>query len=104
MSMETTLAQDFIIVVPYLPFSLLPASIRLKVKKLCFWYERKLEHHISDENLHLFIKHAGLYKASIYPDRPELGCYAIDNHISYENGEELVHEIYYNNDLVYCRS
>lgn len=105
MSEKITPAQNsFIIVVPYYPFSACTKSPRLKVEKLCFWHDRSLEHPVKDENVHLFIKHADLYKPSIFPDRPELGCYAVDNHISYKNGETLVHEIYYNNELIYCRS
>ena len=104
MNEKITPVQNYIIVVPYCPFSAYTVSPRLKVEKLCFWHDRKLEHLVKDENIHLFIRHANLYKPSIFPNRPELGCYAIDNHISFENGETLVQEIYYNNELIFCRS
>lgn len=96
--------QNFITVIPHLAFPNLEYPVRLQIKKLRYWNEGQCEHAVTVANLELFLLNAKLYNVSIYPEQPELGCYAMDGDIQPEKGERHVHEIYYEGHLIYRHS
>lgn len=96
--------QKMITVIPLCPFTFTPFPFNVQTNKLNFWHNNHSEHLVNSGTIIWFLKQACIYKPSIFPDNPELGCYAMDNDIQFPNGEVRVHEIYYDGSLIYRRS
>ncbi|GEP97687.1 hypothetical protein [Chitinophaga cymbidii] len=96
--------ENFITVIPHLAFPNLKHPVCLEIKKLRYWNEGQCEHSVTEETIELFLRNAQLYNVSIYPEQPELGCYAMDGEIQPEKGERQVHEIFYKGHLIYRHS
>ena len=74
------------------------------VHKLCFWFNESFDHRVNDESIREFLSNVKMFGASIYPDYPELGCFAINrNEIFSPAGKTGVGEIYYKGEVIYCR-
>jgi len=101
MNLETLTTQNFIKVIPQNLFPDEGSDISLQISKLCYWCDGEAEHPVNDVTVGVFLKYANLYDVFVYPEQPELGCYAIDGDIQPEKGEINVHEIYYKGNLIY---
>ncbi|SIO53857.1 hypothetical protein SAMN04488055_5493 [Chitinophaga niabensis] len=99
----STLKETFITVRPYHPIMEMIYHDKIKIECLCFWFDGECRHPINNQTLKIFLNHAEIFTPSVFPERPDLGCYAIDNDINYENGELQVGEIYYKGNLIYYR-
>jgi hypothetical protein len=95
--------EGYITVVPYYAYSS-AAGKRLRVSKLGFWYNNICDHPVNDETVKMFLKHAEMFGASVYPNHPEFGCAAMGGTLLYTNGETSVCQIIYKSELIYCWS
>jgi len=92
-----------IIVIPFDCITLEIIQKRIIVHVLCFWYNRSLDHPVTDQNIERFLSQLKMFKPTVYPDSPELGCRALDVPANYQKGEVGVHQIHYMGQVVYCR-
>lgn len=90
--------KEFITVVPY---SNSTREQRIRIYKLCFWYEDQYTHEIDLSNIQAFLKKVQLLGATIFPDQPTAGCFAWESELRTEAGELPVFKIIYNNEIVY---
>lgn len=98
---------NYITVIPYCPHCACHFRNPITIYKLCFWLNDKLDHTVTEETVQQFLIQAKLFGATVYPDYPELGCYAINsnNEEQYSpTGKTGVNEISYNGQIIYCRA
>lgn len=96
---------DYITIIPYCPHCAAIYRNKIVVRKLCFWSENKFDHTVTEASLKQFLLHVKIYGASVYPDFPELGCYAIDGDKTFSPaGKTGVSEIHYNGEVIWCRN
>ena len=93
--------ENFITVIPYLVFPNSKYPVCLKITTLCYWYQNQLQHAVSHKTIKRFLQNIQQYDVSVYPDKPELGCYAMDGEIQFEDGERMVYEIFYKGRIIY---
>lgn len=89
-----------------IPFNLITMDIMpdpLSIEKLCFWYNQKFNHPVSEETLKFFLSHVVLFGAIVFPNSPELGCIAINASANYSKDEAGVNQIVYKGELIYSR-
>jgi hypothetical protein len=97
--------EDHITVIPFCPHCACQFRNPIIVYKLCFWLNNKLDHVVTKESVSQFILQAKLYGATIYPDYPELGCYAINTDEQFSPaGKTRVSEIHYRDKVIYSGS
>ncbi len=77
---------------------------QIEVSKLVFWHQQQVEHLVTPLTIVPFLKHAGMYGASIFLNQDNTACYSLDSSIQFEKGEYPVTQIYYQGELVYTQS
>jgi hypothetical protein len=98
---------NHVTVIPYCPHCACHFRNPVTIYKLCFWLNDKLDHTVSEESVQQFLLQAKLFGATVYPDYPELGCFAIDNNNNEQfcpTGKTVVNEIRYNGQIIYRRT
>ncbi|WP_143774021.1 hypothetical protein [Niastella vici] len=97
--------EDHVTVIPFCPHCACHFRNPVIVYKLCFWFNDKLDHVVTEQSVQQFLLQANLYGATIYPDYPELGCYAINTDEQFSPaGKTRVSEIHYRGHVIYSRS
>lgn len=95
----------YITVIPYCPHCSEYFRKEIIVERLCFWLDNTINHPVNDESIKQFLRNVSLFGASVYPDYPELGCFAINGDESFNpTGKTGVSEIHYKGEVIYCRS
>lgn len=104
MTDNTMKGDENITVIPYCPQLSTGNTTSILISKLCFWFNNKFNHEVNHDSINAFMLHVKLFGASVYPDYPELGCYAINgDEITGIQGKVLVGEIHYKGEVIYCR-
>jgi len=94
-----------ITVIPYCPHCSKQHRRKIVIRTLCFWFNNTINHPVDDESIQQFLKNVQMFGASVYPDFPELGCFAINGDESFSPaGKTRVGEIHYKGEVIYCRS
>lgn len=105
MSIAKNNGDTYITVVPYCPHCSTQHRKGIVIRKLCFWFNNTISHAVDEESILQFLKNVKLFGACVYPDFPELGCFAINGDESFSPaGKTRVGEIHYKGEVIYCRS
>ena len=93
-----------ITVIPYCLYGNEKVRQKIKTQTLCFWFDNTIYHPVNDESIKHFLMHVKMFGASINPDKPESGCFAINAGESLNPVYQSVSEIHYKGQVIYCRS
>lgn len=74
---------------------------QIEIRKLCFWYDRNIQHPVNELTVKLFLKHVSLFGAFINPKQPDKGCWALDKEQKPNNDQLRVGQIYYQGELIH---